>query len=81
MLSFIQTEEENQAAKMAPKVQDKEGRPIEEGDDVWTPIRGGKRQGEVETVVNTEQEAKEVNVKYPPKVSSSKQLQHSQYTS
>ncbi|PON29874.1 hypothetical protein TGAM01_v201240 [Trichoderma gamsii] len=53
---------------MASKVQDKEGKPIEEGDDVWTPIRGGKREGEVEQVVTTEEEAKEANVKHPPKV-------------
>lgn len=54
---------------MSPNVQDKEGKPIEEGDDVWTPIRGGKREGEVEKIVYTEKEAKEANVKHPPKVS------------
>ncbi|UKZ63733.1 uncharacterized protein TrAtP1_004957 [Trichoderma atroviride] len=54
---------------MASKVQDKDGKPIEEGDYVWTPIRGGKREGEVEQVVTTEEEAKEANVKHPPKVS------------
>lgn len=69
MLSFVQTQEDTQAAEMASKVQDKEGKPIEEGDDVWTPIRGGKREGEVEQVVTTEEEAKEANVKHPPKVS------------
>ncbi|UKZ88611.1 uncharacterized protein TrAFT101_004361 [Trichoderma asperellum] len=53
---------------MSPAVQDKEGKPIEEGDDVWTPIRGGKREGEVEKVVYTEEEAKKANVKHPPKV-------------
>lgn len=69
MLSFVQTQEDTQAAEMASKVQDKQGKPIEEGDDVWTPIRGGKREGEVEQVVTTEEEAKEANVKHPPKVS------------
>lgn len=54
---------------MSPSVQDKEGKPIEEGDDVWTPIRGGKREGEVEKIVYTEAEAKEADVKHPPKVS------------
>lgn len=68
MLSFIHTKEEDQAANMS-NVQDKEGKPIEQGDDVWTPIRGGKREGEVEKVVYTEEEAKEANVKHPPKVS------------
>ncbi|KAL7957792.1 hypothetical protein V8C34DRAFT_284806, partial [Trichoderma compactum] len=53
---------------MAPNVRDKEGKPIEEGDEVWTPIRGGKRQGEVENIVHTEEEAKSANVKHPPKV-------------
>lgn len=69
MLSFIHTEEEDQVAKMDLEVQDKEGKPIEEGDHVWTPIRGGKREGEVEQVVTTEEDAKEANVKHPPKVS------------
>ncbi|KAM0482349.1 hypothetical protein ACHAPX_002866 [Trichoderma viride] len=53
---------------MASKIQDKDGKPIEEGDSVWTPIRGGKHEGEVEQVVTTEAEAKEANVKHPPKV-------------
>lgn len=69
MLSFIQTQQDTQAAEMASKVQDKDGKPIEEGDSVWTPIRGGKRKGEVEQVVTTEEEAKEANAKHPPKVS------------
>ncbi|EHK17608.1 uncharacterized protein TRIVIDRAFT_160316 [Trichoderma virens Gv29-8] len=53
---------------MAPDVQDKDGKLIQEGDEVWTPIRGGKRQGEVENIVHTEKEAKSANVKHPPKV-------------
>ncbi|KAL5088416.1 hypothetical protein Trisim1_006623 [Trichoderma cf. simile WF8] len=53
---------------MASNAQDKEGRPIKEGDEVWTPIRGGKRQGEVEKIVYTEEEAKSLGVKNPPKV-------------
>ncbi|KAM0456173.1 hypothetical protein ACHAPV_007420 [Trichoderma viride] len=53
---------------MDSEVQDKEGKPIEEGDHVWTPIRGGKREGEVEQVVTTEEDANEANVKHPPKV-------------
>lgn len=69
MLSFIQTQENTEAAEMASKIQDKDGKPIEEGDTVWTPIRGGKHEGEVEQVVTTEAEAKEANVKHPPKLS------------
>ncbi|KAL6909093.1 hypothetical protein GGI43DRAFT_167838 [Trichoderma evansii] len=69
---------------MSPTVQDKEGKPIEEGDDVWTPFRGGKREGEVEQVVYTEEEAKEADVKHPPKVSNysshHQQFQYSQHT-
>ena len=53
---------------MAPTVQDKDGKPIQEGDEVWTPIRGGKRQGKVEDIVCTEEEAKYAYVKNPPKV-------------
>ncbi|KAL7935185.1 hypothetical protein V8C35DRAFT_298720 [Trichoderma chlorosporum] len=53
---------------MPPKVHDKEGQPIQEGDEVWTRIRGGKRQGEVEDIVYTEEEAKSADVKNPPKV-------------
>jgi hypothetical protein len=32
---------------MSGKVEDKTGNPIEEGDTVFTKIRGGKREGEV----------------------------------
>jgi ribosomal protein L25 (general stress protein Ctc) len=53
---------------MSSNVQDKEAEPIQEGDQVWTPIRGGKRQGEVDEIVYTEEEANEANVKLPPKV-------------
>ncbi|KAI0836833.1 hypothetical protein F5Y06DRAFT_304945 [Hypoxylon sp. FL0890] len=47
---------------------DKQGEPIQEGDTVWTKARGGKREGEVDKVVNTAEEAKEAGVKNPPKV-------------
>jgi hypothetical protein len=52
-------------------VKDKDGQPIHEGENVWTPIRGGEREGKVEKSVRTEAEAKEEGVKHPPKVSSS----------
>ena len=48
--------------------QDKRGHEIKPGDHVYTKIRGGHREGEVEQVVETQQEAKEADVKNPPKV-------------
>ncbi|OTA65953.1 hypothetical protein K449DRAFT_431415 [Hypoxylon sp. EC38] len=48
---------------------DKRGEPISEGDTVWTKARGGKREGEVDRVINTADEAKEAGVKNPPKAS------------
>jgi hypothetical protein len=50
------------------QVKDKEGEPINVGDSVWTPFRGGKHEGTVANVVTTEEEAKEEGVKNPPKV-------------
>jgi hypothetical protein len=35
------------STNMSGKVEDKKGNPIEEGDTVFTKIRGGKREGEV----------------------------------
>lgn len=51
-----------------PTVKDQDSKPIKEGDTVWTKIRGGKREGEVERVVTSEEEAKSEGVKNPPKV-------------
>ncbi|KAH7009257.1 uncharacterized protein B0I36DRAFT_257997 [Microdochium trichocladiopsis] len=51
-----------------PEVKDKNSQPIKERDEVWTRIRGGKREGEVEKVVTSDKEAAEENVKHPPKV-------------
>ncbi|KAE9370854.1 hypothetical protein N431DRAFT_484985 [Stipitochalara longipes BDJ] len=53
---------------MSGKVEDKSGNPIEVGDTVFTKIRGGKREGEVDKIVMTEDEAKSEEVKNPPKV-------------
>ncbi|KAI9694308.1 MAG: hypothetical protein M1820_009032 [Bogoriella megaspora] len=53
---------------MAEQVHSKEGEPIEEGDHVYTKIRGGRREGDVDKVVISEEEAKEEGVKNPPKV-------------
>jgi len=53
---------------MSAQVEDKKGNVIEEGDTVFTKIRGGKREGEVEKIVTTQAEAKKENVKNPPKV-------------
>jgi len=52
---------------MASQVEDKKGNAIDEGDRVFTKIRGGKREGEVEEIVTTQEEAKRENVKSPPK--------------
>ncbi|CDO74242.1 hypothetical protein BN946_scf185031.g7 [Trametes cinnabarina] len=55
-------------------LKDEEGRVIEVGDQVETKYRGGKRQGEVEAVIENEQDAKEqgpdlgVKITNPPKV-------------
>jgi hypothetical protein len=51
-----------------PDIKDKEGDVIQPGDKVMTKIRGGKREGEVDKIVTTEEEAKEEDVKNPPKV-------------
>ncbi|KAH7134027.1 hypothetical protein EDB81DRAFT_902793 [Dactylonectria macrodidyma] len=53
---------------MPSEVKDKKSQTIHKGDEVWTPFRGGKRQGEVDRVVMNENEAKEADVKNPPKV-------------
>lgn len=53
---------------MPTEVKNKKSQPIKEGDEVRTPFRGGKREGDVERVVMTEGEAKEADVKNPPKV-------------
>ncbi|KAM0544717.1 hypothetical protein ACHAPJ_011704 [Fusarium lateritium] len=53
---------------MAPQVEDKNADPINKGDHVWTRIRGGRHEGDVEMVVTTEKDAKNEDVKNPPKV-------------
>ncbi|KAF4633172.1 hypothetical protein G7Y89_g4950 [Cudoniella acicularis] len=53
---------------MSGKVEDKRGNTISEGNRVFTKTRGGKREGEVEEIVMTTEEADEKNVKNPPKV-------------
>jgi len=53
---------------MPTEVEDKKGNAIHEGDRVFTKFRGGKREGEVEEIVTTQEEAKKENVKNPPKV-------------
>ncbi|MCJ1248032.1 hypothetical protein MMC30_005247 [Trapelia coarctata] len=58
----------------ADEITDNHGEEINEGDTVWTKIRGGKREGEVEEIAHNEAEAKGVDmeggkgVKNPPKV-------------
>jgi hypothetical protein len=48
--------------------QDKHGQEIRLGDHVYTKIRGGHREGDVEQIVETPEEAKKAGVKNPPKV-------------
>ncbi|KAF5862204.1 hypothetical protein ETB97_011909 [Aspergillus alliaceus] len=59
-------------------VKDKHGDAIHEGDYVFTRIRGGSHQGEVEKIVFDEQEAEEEGVKNPPKVYIFKVVFHDQ---
>lgn len=49
-------------------VNDKHGEPIKEGDHVYTPIRGGRHEGDVEEIVTDDAAAAQKNVKNPPKV-------------
>ncbi|KIM83461.1 hypothetical protein PILCRDRAFT_819708 [Piloderma croceum F 1598] len=56
-------------------IKDKEGEAIHAGDTVYTKIRGGGREGEVETVydksggvVEGSGEGVRIDVKHPPKV-------------
>ena len=51
------------------EIKDKQGELINEGDHVWTKIRGGRHEGDVNQIVKTTEEAKEAGVKNPPKVS------------
>ncbi|KAK3998009.1 hypothetical protein QBC44DRAFT_314780 [Cladorrhinum sp. PSN332] len=51
-----------------PEIKDKNGEPIREGDHVFARSRGGRHEGDVENIVTTEEEAKEEDVKHPPKV-------------
>jgi hypothetical protein len=53
------------------EVHDKHGQIISPGDHVFTKIRGGRHEGEVEKIIRTEEEAEQEGVKRPPKVGSS----------
>ncbi|KKY39096.1 hypothetical protein UCDDA912_g00898 [Diaporthe ampelina] len=56
------------SSKKEDQVLSKQGEPIEEGDHVYTKIRGGRHEGDVEEIVTTENDAKQEGVKNPPKV-------------
>lgn len=56
------------SSKQEDQALSKQGEPIEEGDHVYTKIRGGRHEGDVEKIVTTEGEAKQEGVKNPPKV-------------
>lgn len=53
---------------MPEQIRDKYEEPIKEGDHVYTRIRGGRHEGEVDKVVTSKEEAKKEGVKNPPKV-------------
>ncbi|KAJ9134770.1 hypothetical protein NKR23_g9951 [Pleurostoma richardsiae] len=53
---------------MPSDIKDKNGEPIHEGDTVFTKFRGGRHEGVVDKIVTTQEEAKEADVKNPPKV-------------
>ncbi|KAH7465307.1 hypothetical protein FOMA001_g17225 [Fusarium oxysporum f. sp. matthiolae] len=53
---------------MASNVEDKNAESISKGDHVWTRIRGGRHEGDVERIVTTEKDAEKEEVKNPPKV-------------
>lgn len=55
-------------------VKDKNGEPVKEGDHVYTPIRGGRHEGNVEKVVMDDIAAADEDVKNPPKVSTARKL-------
>jgi len=55
---------------MPSDIKDKTGEPIHEGDTVFTKFRGGRHEGVVDKIVTTQEEAKEADVKNPPKVTS-----------
>jgi len=44
-------------------IKSKGGKPIEKGDSVYTPIRGGKHEGKVDKVVTDEEEARDLTAK------------------
>jgi hypothetical protein len=56
---------------MVTDLKDKDLKPIREGEKVWTPVRGGKREGVVEGIARTNAEAKKADVKHPPKAGNS----------
>ncbi|KAF7162442.1 hypothetical protein CNMCM5623_007733 [Aspergillus felis] len=49
------------------EIHDKHGQIISPGDHVFTKIRGGRHEGDVEKIVRTEEEAEREGVKHPPK--------------
>ena len=56
---------------MPEQVKDKHDEPIKKGDEVYTRIRGGRHEGEVDKIVTSQAQAEKEGVKNPPKVGSS----------
>ncbi|SCO80704.1 uncharacterized protein FRV6_04917 [Fusarium oxysporum] len=53
---------------MASNIEDKNAEALNKGDHVWTRIRGGRHEGDVERIVTTAKDAEKEEVKNPPKV-------------
>ncbi|KAH6647174.1 hypothetical protein BKA67DRAFT_663514 [Truncatella angustata] len=50
------------------QIHDKTSEPIKDGYHVYTKIRGGRHEGDVEKIVTSTSEAEKEGVKNPPKV-------------
>lgn len=61
----------NRARRMPEHVKNKHDEPIKKGDEVYTRIRGGRHEGEVDKIVTSQAQAEKEAVKNPPKVSQS----------
>ncbi|KAG8752725.1 hypothetical protein FRC14_006755 [Serendipita sp. 396] len=67
-IHFSYTTTTRSMSSKADEIVDKQGEPIEIGDEVATKMRGGKRTGIVSDIVASEEDADKKGVKNPPKV-------------
>lgn len=68
LITIHHSQEEIENCFTMSQVKDKEGKPIKEADVVSGKRRGGKQFGQVEEVIRTKEQAKEADVRDPPKV-------------